>query len=414
MKYFEVNIILNGKKKVLHLSAANRLEAVERIQNTTGGTLLKIKEIAVPLAVRFGWFKDAFLDKIGRKRVSLQEFTVFLRQLAVMTNAGISLRDALQEGANASADKQIRAIAVKAMEDIEAGLNFTDSLKNFEYEVGSITIAMVRTGEMTGQLSEAFEKLANILENIKLNRDNMKKALRMPTISLLALSGAFVFLIMVVVPKFKGIFAKFGADLPLPTQLLLGIESVLSSYGIYLLGAGLAAYFLHRRAYFSKESYRLEIDRRMLGVYLAGRITSLSTLERFTMVMAELMQAGIPLTDALATSANTVENRYLRETLLSLTATIQRGSSLAEAMEATGLFEQMVIQMVKSGEASGQLDVMLSKIADYYKARFQNIIDNITTIIEPLLMIVVAGMVLLLALGIFLPMWDLASAAKGR
>ena len=414
MKYFEVNIILNGKKKIFHLTASNRMEAVERIQNTTGGTLLKIRETSMPLGVRMAALKERFMEQVGRKKVNLQEFVVFLRQLAVMTNAGISLRDALSEGINSTADKQIRAIAVKAMEDIEAGLNFTDSLREYEYEVGGITLAMVRMGEMTGQLSESFEELANILENIQQNRDNMKKALRMPVISLLALAGAFVFLVMVVVPKFKGIFSKFGADLPLPTQLLLGIESFLSQFGLYLVLLLIGAFVAHRRAYQSREGYRLKIDRKILKLYLAGRIIKLSTLERFTMVMAELMKAGIPLTDALMTSAYTVENRYLRDTLLSLSGIIQRGSSLAEAMEETGLFEQMVIQMVKSGESSGQLDTMLGKIAAYYKARFQAIIDNITSIIEPMLMIVVAGMVLLLALGIFLPMWDLASAAKGH
>ena len=414
MKYFEVNLVLNGKKNIQYLKAKSKPEAVEIIQNSMGGTLLRIKEIPMPLNIRLADWREKFLEKIGRKKVNIQEFAVFLRQLGVMTNAGISLRDALSEGIASTHDKQIRAIAVKAMEDIEAGLNFTDSLRHFEYEVGSITIAMITMGEMTGSLAESFNRLAEILEKIKQNRDNVKKALRMPAISMTALIGAFVFLVLVVVPKFKGIFSKFGSDLPPPTRLLLGIEDILSSYGFYILLILVGGFLLHRRVYLQKERYRYKVDGFLLRIYLVGRVTRLSMLQRFMMVKAELLKAGIPLTDALVTAANTVENRVLREKLLAVNVAIQRGASLAEALDETALFERMVIQMVKSGEASGQLDVMLQRIADYYAMRFQSIVDNIGAIIEPMLMIVVAAMVLLLALGIFLPMWDLAGAAQGR
>lgn len=414
MKYFEVYLVLNGKKNVQYLKALSKIEAVEAIQNSTGGTLLKIREVPVPVGIRLEDLKDKLLEKVGRKKVNIQEFAVFLRQLGVMTNAGISLRDALLEGISSTHDKQIKKIAVKAMEDIEAGLNLTDSLKHYEYEVGGITIAMIRMGEMTGSLAESFNKLATILESIKQNRDNIKKALRMPLISLAALIGAFIFLVLVVVPKFKGIFAKFGADLPLPTRLLLNIEQILSGYGVFILIFLAGAYLTHRRFYFQKESYRYKVDRFLLRIYPVGIIIRLSMLQRFVMVMAELLKAGIPLTESLQTAAETVENRFLKETLFGVNATIRRGSSLAEALDETELFERMVIQMVKSGEASGQIDVMLGRIAEYYKTRFQSLVDNIGAIIEPMLMIVVAGMVLLLALGIFLPMWDLAGAAQGR
>jgi len=414
MKYFEVNIILNGKKNIQHVKAQNKIEAIELIQNTTGGTLLKVSEVAMPLSVRLEELKETVSESFGKKKVNIQEFAVFLRQLGVMTNAGISLVDALKEGISSTNDKQIKAISIKVMEDIEAGLSMTDSLKAYEHEVGNVSIAMIKMGEMTGHLSESFQKLADILESIKQNRDNMKKALRMPIISMAALAGAFIFLIMMVVPKFKGIFSKFGADLPLPTQLLLGIESILSSYGLYAVIAIIAIFWIHKKIYANNEDYHYKVDKLMLKVYLIGMITKLSMLERFVMIMAELLDAGIPLTSALETSSNTIENKYLRQKFLSVNAAIQRGYSLADGLEDTELFERMVIQMVKSGESSGQIDVMLKRISEYYKAKFKSVIDNISTFIEPMLMIVVAGMVLLLALGIFLPMWDLAGAAQGR
>jgi len=414
MKYFEVNIILNGKKNVKYVKADTKLEAAHTIQTATGGTLLKIREVAIPLSVRLEELKEKISERLGRKKVNIQEFAVFLRQLGVMTNAGISLIDSLHEGISSTNDKQIKAIAMKATEDIEAGLNMTDSLKEYEYEVGSVTIAMIKMGEMTGHLSESFQKLADILENIKQNRDNMKKALRMPIISMVTLIGAFVFLIMVVVPKFKGIFSKFGADLPLPTQLLLSIESLFSNYGLFVLIGITGLFMFHKQLYAKNEQYHFKVDKTMLRIYLTGMILKMSMLERFIMIMAELLRTGIPLTTALETAASTVDNLYLKEKFISVGNAIQRGSSLAEGFEDTELFEHMVVQMVKSGESSGQIDVMLQKVAEYYKARFQAIINNISTYIEPMLMVIVAGMVLLLALGIFLPMWDLAGAAKGR
>lgn len=414
MKYFEVNIILDGKKNTKFVKARTKMEAINNIQSATGGTLLKIKEVSAPFSVKLEEYKELIQNKLGKKKVKIQDFSIFLRQLAVMTNAGISLIDALHEGIASTNDKQVKNIAIKVTSDIESGLSMTEALSDYEYEVGSITIAMVKMGEMTGQLSEAFLKLASILENIKHNRDNMKKALRMPVISMIALVGAFVFLVMIVIPKFKGIFSKFGADLPLPTKILLGIESALSNYGLFIL-LGLAGLFAaHKHAYQNNEMYKYGFDKAILRVYLTGMIIRISSLERFIMIVAELLRTGIPLTTALETAASTVDNLYLKEKFVSIETAIQKGSSLAEALRDTALFEHMVIQMTKSGESSGQIDIMLKRVADYYNTKFQSIINNISTFIEPILMVVVAAMVLLLALGIFLPMWDLSSAVQGK
>ncbi len=414
MKYFEIFLVANGKKQVRYLRAENRHDAAGAIQNAAGGTLLRIKEIPMPLHIRLAGWWEQLKGKTGRKKIDLMEFAVFLRQLGVMTNAGISLREALSEGIASTQDSRLKSVALKAMGDIEAGLSLSDSLKHFEYEVGGVTLALIRMGEMTGSLAESFNRLALILEGIRKNRDNIKKALRMPLLSMTALGGAFIFLVLVVVPKFKGVFAKFGADLPVPTRLLLAIEQGLNHYGIVLLLSTLFFYGLHHRIYRTKENYRHKVDGFLLTRYPVGRIVRLSMLQRYMMVTAELLKAGIPLSDALDTAADTVENRAARKKLTAVNTAIGRGASLAEALEETGLFERMVIQMVKSGEAGGELDGMLEKIAEYYKGRFQSVVDNIGAVIEPLLMIVVAVLVLLLALGIFLPMWDLAGAARGR
>lgn len=412
MKYFEISVISHGKKGLHYLKAANKMEALNIARANMTGMVLRVKEVPLPLSVRVEELKERISKAMGGKEVDLQKFVVFVRQVSVMINAGISLRDALSEGVDATDDKRIRMIAAKAMEDIEAGLSFSDSLKQYEREVGSITVAMVELGEKTGALAESLDSLATMLEEVKTNRTKMKKAMRMPIMSLAAMAIAFVVLIVLVVPKFKKVFAKFGADLPLPTQILLMAEHALSNYGLFILAglAGLA--FAHGFARRKNHGYRFKTDKYMLRIYLIGTIQNLAMLGRFMMVFGELVRAGVPLTEALNTASGTIENLYLKEKLEEVNVNIARGNSLAAALDESKLFESMSIQMVKSGESGGELDQMLRKVADYYKMRFQNIIDNIATYIEPMLMLVVAGMVLMLALGIFMPMWDIASAAK--
>ena len=411
MRYYEIQMISNGKKVIHHLQAADKKDLIFQVQQTLPGTIMKIKEQPLPLKMRFEKYSKFFERKA--KSVNINEFVVFLRQIAVMTNAGISLRESLFEAANSTTDPMLTRIAKEAMDDIDSGLNLSTSLKRFEDSLGSIAIALIETGEQTGELAGSFFKLATILEQSEANRKKMKKALRMPMMTSIALIGAFVFLILMVVPKFKSIFVKFGSDLPLPTQLLLGMEYLLHNCGLFLLAGIIGVVFLHKNRLKNSHSYHLKSDKLLLRVFLIGNIIKLSMLSRFSMIIAQLLKAGIPLTDAIYTATNTIENAYFKDVFSSIIVSIQRGHSLSEALSEVDTFEDMTIAMIKSGERGGQLDEMLEKVADYYEMRFQHILDNLASMIEPILMVVVSVMVMILALGIFLPMWDMASAVKG-
>lgn len=165
--------------------------------------------------------------------------------------------------------------------------------------------------------------------------------------------------------------------------------------------------------YANNEEFKKGFDRYILKVYLIGNIVFFSTMSRFNLVFTELVRAGIPIADALDTALLTINNTYLKNRLGSVKISVQRGVSLTKAFSETGLYEGMLIQMISAGEQSGNLDLMLEKVTNYYKSRFNDIIDNIASYIEPILIGVIAGIVLLLALGIFMPMWDLAQAVKG-
>ena len=215
-----------------------------------------------------------------------------------------------------------------------------------------------------------------------------------------------------VVPKFREIFEELGADLPLPTRILLGIESVLSNYGIYVLLVIIGIIVALKWAYKNNDEFKRGWDRGILKVYLFGKIIFYSTMSRFMLIFTELVRAGIPIADALDTAVLMVDNETLKEKLSTIKVAVQQGVSLTDAMRNTGLYESMLIQMISAGEQSGSLDKMLGNVTNYYKEKFDDIIDNISSYVEPIMLFFMAGMVLLLALGIFMPMWDLGKAVK--
>jgi len=219
---------------------------------------------------------------------------------------------------------------------------------------------------------------------------------------------------MVVVPKFKAIFEQMNTELPVPTLVLLALEHAFTNYGLYMLAALFGLIKGLKFFYKTNTDFKRKIDKLLIHpkFILINKVVFLSTMHKYTLVFGELVKSGIPVSEALATAVDMVDNLYMKEKLLTVNANIGRGMSLTESFDQTGLFENMLLQMIKAGEASGQLDSMLDKVTTYYDMQFQDIIDNLSTYIEPIMMFFIAGLVLLMALGIFLPMWDMGSAAK--
>jgi general secretion pathway protein F len=331
-----------------------------------------------------------------------------------MTDAGIAINDTLEDVADNTENKALKEIYSKMQSDINSGNSMYDALKPYTEEFGHVALAMTNLGERTGNISESYHKLADILENIRDNTTKFKKAIRTPLITLAAMAIAFTILIMVVVPKFKAIFAEFKTELPLPTQILLKLEWAFSNYGLYILIAMFLGYMTVKFMYKSNEEFKLSVDRILIHpkFYLINKAIFLSTMHKYNLVFAELVRSGIPVSEALDTAVGMVDNLAIKEQLITVNANIGRGMSLAEAFELTGLYQNMLLQMIKAGEASGQLDAMLGKVTNYYDMEFQNLIDNLAAYIEPIMLFFIAGLVLLMALGIFMPMWDLGKAVK--
>ena len=412
MKYYEVEYLFKGKRSKKVFKAPNRNDAITMSKLKNPGIILKVVETSAPVEDQLNEFKDKLLGAISKNKIAMPNLIAAMRQLSVMTNAGISIHDSIKEVAKASEDKKLKEIFTAVDDDLNSGLSLTESLMNYRYEMGDVTLAMVELGESTGNMAESLAKLAEIQQEIWENQQKFKKAIRYPITVLVAISIAFTILMVYVVPKFKEIFDKFKADLPLPTKILLAMEHAISNYGFYILAGIIAGIIALKYMYANNDEFKDQFDKHIFKVYLIGNIVFYSTMSRFNLVFTELVRAGIPIADALDTALLTINNTHLKKRLGGVKISVQRGISLTEAFRETGLYESMLIQMVGAGEQSGSLDGMLEKVTDYFKSKFNDIIDNIASYIEPILIGFIAAIVLLLALGIFMPMWDMAKAVK--
>ncbi len=415
MKYFSVTVMEKGKKRKEIVKAENRMSAVSIAKQKFPRTLVtRATETSVPLENIIAQFYEGF-KKSSKKKIPIQDKISTIRQIAVMTDAGIAINDTLAEVSDNTQNKQLKEIYAKINADINAGNSMSDAMEPYTEEFGHVALAMTNLGERTGNISESYHKLANIMESIRDNTAKFKKAIRGPLITLAAMGIAFTVLIMVVVPKFKDIFSKFKTELPLPTRILLNLEWAFSNYGLLIIALLVVGIFTIKTMYKSNKDFKYKMDKLMIHprFFLINKAIFLSTMHKYNLVFGELVKSGIPVAEALDTAVGMVDNAAMKEQFLTVNSNIGRGMSLAESFQITGLYENMLLQMIKAGETGGQLDAMLDKVTQYYDMEFQDLIDNLAAYIEPIMMFFIAILVLLMALGIFMPMWDLGKAVKG-
>jgi len=329
-----------------------------------------------------------------------------------MVKAGMSITDSLREAVEATSNKRLKEIIEDSVSQIESGQTFASSLENYEYEIGKLSISIIKMGEETGELAEALYDLNQILDEMARNKARVKKAMRQPIITVSVLIMAMVGLIMGVVPKFKGIFSGLGADLPAPTQWLIFLSDSFQDYGKQILIVLFAIFYIHNKTKALNKSYEFKVDKFKFKMPAFGKIIKYGMVARFLTVFNKLLTAGVPMSEAINTAYNTVDNMYLKDILQKIEFKLSKGGTISQILYETGLFTTMDIKMIKAGEESGELNNMLMHVSNRYKEEFDNMVENLSALIEPILLALVTVMVLFLALGIFLPMWDLASAVK--
>lgn len=346
-----------------------------------------------------------------QRRVNLTELIMFSRQMYSLMRAGIPIIRAIHGLADSTSSAALRTVLLDLTEQLERGRALSVAMASHERVFSRLMVSLVHVGENTGRLDEAFAQLAAYYEQELETRRQIRQATRYPFFVLLALVAALVLLNMLVIPQFAAMFKKFNADLPWTTQLLIGMSDFFVHYWFWLLlalaGAGFALW-----QSLQTEAGKLRWSKLKLRLPLVGSIINRATLGRYSRSFSLMLRSGVPLTTALNLVADAVDNDYMAGRIREMRRNIERGESLVRVSGQSGLFTPLVMQMLAVGEETGQMDEMLQEVALFYEREVAFELRALTAKIEPLLITVVSVMVLILALGIFTPMWDMLSAYR--
>jgi type II secretory pathway component PulF len=350
-----------------------------------------------------------FLAKF--RRVPSHDLIVFSRQLATLLSAGIPFIQSLGTMERQTENLRLKAAIADIRRDLEAGAAFSDALAKHPGIFSKLYVSMVRVGETAGILDDILNRLALLAEHDAETRSRVKTAVRYPLIVVVAICVAFVFLVSFVIPKFAALFARFKTELPLPTRILIGINHVVQNYW-YLLLLGIILMVWGVVWYLGTPKGRWQWDKLKLKLPVFGILFQKVALSRFARVFSAMQKSGLSMMLTLEIAAEIVGNVVIARVVQEMRDSLQEGKGLVEPMESSGLFPPLVVQMVSVGEETGQIDTMLNKVSDYYDMDVEYSLRNLSTMIEPILLLFVGGMVLFLALGIFLPMWNMLSLFK--
>lgn len=351
---------------------------------------------------------NLFTPKVGHIDILL-----FSRQLHTLLKAGVPIMRALAGLQESAANPAMKGIIRDVRESLEGGRELSVSLARHPKVFSPFYVSMVRVGEATGLLDEIFLRLFEHLEFERFMREQVKSALRYPMFVVLAMAAAIVVVNLFVIPAFAKVFKGFGAELPLMTKLLLAFSEFMVAWWPAMLAAAVAAAFAFR-AWVATPKGRYDWEAIALRIPIAGKILHKAALARFARSFALGTRSGVPVMQALANSAQTVDNSYIAKRIDGMRESVERGESVLRAGIAAGFFTPVVLQMIAVGEESGALDDMMEEIGQMYQREVEYELKTLGAQIEPILIVALGILVLILALGVFLPMWDLGKVALKR
>ena len=345
--------------------------------------------------------------------VDVDDVLIFSRQMYTLNKAGVPILRAFA-GLEASATKPAMVDLLKDVRaSLDQGRELSVALGRHVALFGNFYISMIRVGEMTGRLTEVFLRLNEHMEFERDVRERIKQATRYPTFVLMAMAAAIVILNIFVIPVFAKVFAGFNSELPLITRGLLGFSNWMLNWWPLLIVVSVVV-AIGVRAYLRTPGGRYKWDARKLKLPIIGEIILKATLARFARSFALSSQSGVPLVQALTVVAQTVDNAFIGARIEQMRDGIERGESISRCAAATGVFTPVVLQMINVGEETGELDNILFEIAGMYERETDYNIKGLSAAIEPVLLAVIGALVLLLALGVFLPLWNMGQAAMGK
>ena len=348
--------------------------------------------------------------KLFEKKVNPMDVQLFSRQMYTLLKAGVPIMRGLAGLQESAISKAFAKVIRDLRESLDSGRELSAAMRRHPEVFTAFYLSMIRVGEMTGRLEEVFLRLFDHLEFDRDMRERVKTATRYPTFVVMAMLGAIVIVNIFVIPAFQKVFDSFHTELPLMTRILIGFSQFTVKFWP-LLAAVAAAGIWGFRAWIGTQKGRYQWDRIKLRIPIAGKIVLKGTMARFARSFALSSRSGVPIVQALTVVSQTVDNAYLTARVEQMRDGVERGDSILRTAVATGVFTPVVLQMIAVGEESGSLDDLMDEIAQMYEREVDYELKTLSAQIEPILIVFLGIMVLVLALGIFLPIWDLGKAA---
>lgn len=355
--------------------------------------------------------RKSFRIHFRKPKVTLDDLSMFCRQMYALTRAGIPIVQAVSGLAEMSRSELLKDALHAISARLKSGVSLATAMQERSDVFSHIFVSLVHVGENTGRLDEAFKRLMQHIELERETRNRISQAFRYPTIVLSAMVLAMVIINLFVIPSFSKVFRKLGENLPLPTQILVATSQFTVNYWWVILivtGGGVFALMTWKKT----EQGALTWDKFKLRIPIIGDILNKIALSRFTRSFAMMAESGVPIVQSLGIVGATLGNRYIESSIGNIRRGVERGDSLARSAAATHMFTPLILQMIAVGEETGALDKLLHDVSDFYEEEVDFQLKKLADAIEPIVLVFMGILVLVLALGVFLPMWELGSAMR--
>jgi type IV pilus assembly protein PilC len=359
-----------------------------------------------------GFSKELKLPGFGRGKVQTKELVIFTRQFATMIDSGLPLVQCLDILANQQENKTFRDIILKVKENVESGSTFADALKKHPKAFDELYVNLVAAGEVGGILDTILSRLAAYMEKAMKLKKQVKGAMIYPATIMTVAVVVIAVILIFVIPTFAKMFTEFGSELPAPTKFVIGLSNFIVKY-IFVILAILGAMFFGFKKYYATVNGRKIVDKYALKAPIFGPLIRKVAVARFTRTLGTMVSSGVPIMDGLDIVARTAGNKVVEEAIYKVRKAISEGKTMGEPLAECGVFPPMVVQMISVGEATGAMDAMLNKIADFYDDEVDSAVSALTSMMEPLLMVFLGTTVCGLVIAMYLPIFKLAGAVGG-
>lgn len=395
--YIWAGVDRDGNKRKGELPASNIQDAKNALRRQ-GISTSKLKKQPKPL---FSFGKN--------KKVQSADVCLLSRQLATMLSAGVTLIQSLQMVGQGSPNPAVKEMLEKITFDVQSGNPLSGSLRQYPEQFDDLYCDLVESGEQSGALETMYDRIAIYKEKSEALKSKIKKAMFYPAAVVAVAFIVTTILLIYVVPQFEEIFSGFGAELPAFTQLVMGISNFVQEFGLFIAAGLIIAIIMFAKAMKGSASLRDSVDKKILTIPVIGEILKKAAVARYARTLSTTFAAGVPLIEALRSAAGASGNAVFRDAILYIGKEVSAGTQMYVAMRSTNVFPDMVVQMVSIGEESGSVDDMLQKVANIYEAEVDDMVDGLTSLLEPIIMAVLGVVIGGLIIAMYLPIFNMGA-----